>query len=201
MIEIRPGLNKYLEKRSFALKKWRYINNIPTIKEMVDQIKDDFNDNKHADTYTYNVGIARFVPPIEWEKGKAMMTPYGIGKIRAVEKDYLYPNQIQRVVLEMMTTNFRKSRGYIKYFKPSALSQLVVYHQPSSQFILISPKDYVYIVDENAEITYRVTRRSYATLSPDYKVNVGYIKVFNDYRGGANILKRLQAKGYVIVKQ
>ena len=201
MIEIRPGLNKYLEKKSFALKKWRYINNIPTIKELIDNIKEDFNDSKHADTYTYYNGIARFVPPIEWGIGKAVMTPYGIGRIRAVEKDYLYPNTIHRVVLEMMTTNFRKSRGYIKYFKPSDLSQLVVYHQSSNQFILVSPKDYVYIVDNNAEITYRVTKRLYATLSPDYKVNTEYIKVFNDYRGGANILKRLHSKGYVITKQ
>jgi hypothetical protein len=109
--------------------------------------------------------------------------------------------KLHKAVVEIMTTNYRKSKGYIKYLNPSDITQLTVYHGPSDQTILISPKDYVYIVDTDEPITYRVTKRKYATLSPDYKANTGYIKIFNEHRGGPDILQRLHAKGYVITKQ
>jgi len=201
MIEIRPGLERYLERKSLSFKRWKYINNIPSVKEIIDEIKDNHELNKQRDTYIYFEGVARFVPPIDIGTNRAVMTKHGIGRIKAIVKDDFFSEHIHKVVVEIMTNNYGKSRGYIKYLNPSDLTQLVVYHQPSDQFILLSPKDYVYLVDDNEEITYRVTNRKYATLSPDYKATAGYIKIFNEYRGGANVLRRLHAKGYVIVKQ
>ena len=128
------------------------------------------------------------------------MTPYGIGRMQSkIFNDIT--GDLRKVVVEIMTVNYRKSRGYIKYLKPSDITQLTVYHTPLNQTILISPKDYVYIVDLDQPITYRVTKRKYATLSPDYKANAEHVKIFNEHKGGADILQRLHAKGYVIIKQ
>ena len=200
MIEIKPRLNRYLEKKSLSIKRWRYIHDIPSIKELIDEIKENHEDNKDPDTYTYFVGVARHVPPIELGRGKVVMTKHGIGKIHSRIFDDV-TGDICKVVVEIMTINYRKSRGYIKYLNPSEITQLTVYHGPSDQTILISPKDYVYIADDNESIAYRVTKRKYATLSPDYKANTEYIKLFNEYRNGGNLLRRLHAKGYVIIKQ
>ena len=65
MIEIRPRLTHYLEKQSMKLKKWRYINNVPSIKELVDEIKENHEFDKHPESYTYYNGVVRSVPPIE----------------------------------------------------------------------------------------------------------------------------------------
>jgi hypothetical protein len=200
MIEIKPSIIRFLKEQSLTLKKWRYINDIPTVKELIDEIKENHEFNKHLESYDYFTGVVRSVPPIELNKGKAVMTPHGIGRMQFKIFDDITGN-LHKVVVEIMTVDYRKSRGYIKYLKLSDITQLTVYHEPSNQTILISPKDYVYIADTDEPITYRVTKRKYATLSPDYKANIGYIKLFHEERGGANLLRRLHAKGYVIIKQ
>jgi len=200
-IEIKPGIVQYLDKKSLSFKRWRYINNIPSITEIVNEIKENHKTNEDADTYVYHTGIVRSVPPIMLEIGKPVMTKHGVGKIKAVMITDIVSGHTNKVVIEIMTTNYGKSRGYIKYLNLPDITQLVVYHAPTNQFILMSPKDYVYIVDENQEIAYRVTNRKYATLSPDYKANAEHIKIFNEYKGGARVLRQLHAKGYAIVKQ
>lgn len=200
MIEIKPSVIRFLEKQSLVLKKWRYIHNIPTIKELIDEIKENHECSKHPDSYDYYHGVVRAVPPIDLRTGKAVMTPHGIGRMHSRMFDNL-KDSLNKVVVEIMTVDYRKSKGYRKYLKLSDITQLTVYHEPSNQTILISPKDYVYIVDENEPITYRVTKRKYATLSPDYKANAEHVKIFNEHRGGADILQRLQSKGYAIIKQ
>ena len=200
MIEIRPTVMRFLGKQSLAFKRWRYINDVPTIKELIDEIKENHEFNKHPDSYDYFDGVIRSVPPIELQAGSAVMTPHGIGRMHSRIFDDI-TGDLRKAVVEIMTVDYRKSRGYIKYLKPSDITQLTVYHGPSDQTILISPKDYVYIVDIDEPITYRVTKRKYATLSPDYKANAEHVKIFNEHRGGADILQRLHAKGYVITKQ
>lgn len=200
-MEIKPGIDRFFGRKSLSAKKWRYINNVPSIKELIDDIKNHHSDARHVDTYTYHRGIARLLEPIELRSGKAVMTKYGIGCIKAIMRSDEFPSQVTKVIVEIMTTNFSRSKGYIKYINLIDLTQLVVYHEPTNQFILVSPKDYVYIVDDNQEITYRVTKRKYATLSPNYKANTEDVKIFNDYKNGALILRRLHAKGYVVTKQ
>ena len=199
MIEIKPNIIRYLEEQSMKLKRWRYINDVPSIKELIDEIKENHEFSKHPDTYAYFTGIARHVPPIELQKGKAVMTPHGIGKIHSRIFDDV-TGDIRKIIVEIMTINYRKSRGYIKYLNPSDITQLTVYHGLSDQTILISPKDYVYIENDNENISYRVTKRKYATLSPDYKANTEHVKLFNEYRLGGDLLRRLHAKGFVIRK-
>lgn len=200
-IEVKPPLTAYLEKKSLTIKQWMYIHDIPSIKEIIEEFKDNQELNATKNTYDYYDGIIRAVPPIEWSKNKPVQTKDGVGRIKAVIRDPFLHDHITKVIVEIMTINFSRSRGYIKYFNASELTQLVVYHKLSNQFILLSPKDYVYFVDENENITYRVTKRKYATLSPDYKVQTEHVRLFNEYKGGSDLLRRLHQKGYVIVKQ
>lgn len=154
---------------------------------------------KVHDDYQYYDGQIRLHHPIILEIGKPVMTSDGIGRIVSISSKYSSSNK--KIVVEMMQTNYKKSKGYIKRFRVESLSQLVVYHKLIDQFMLLTPMDYIYITDENQRINYRITNRGFAKLSPHCRSDVEYIKIFNNYKNGNEILKRLLKEGYVILKQ
>lgn len=195
--EIEPVIRNFFQKLSLRYKHFVYINGIKTIGELIREMQ--YNEHRHPDSYMYYNGIVKSIPPIQPYRNKPVITNYGVGIIRHVTLDDMSFKDHARV--EFMTTTFHKSRGYIKTLKLRDLKQLVIYHELSNQFILLSPKDYVYIVDDEQPVVYRLTERKYATLSPDYKAEFESVKIFNSHRGGAEILQELTQKGFKIIKE
>ena len=197
-----PATNQLLEKiklflqtKLFGLKKWSYINNV-SIALLLDWLE---REKSNSDTYIYHDSIVRLHYPLRLDVGTVIMTKHGIGQVLCPIYDL--NKRLIKVEIIMMTYNYHKSKGYTKHFHIHDIYQLVVYHKPSMQYILLTPMDYQYINDENQRINYRITNRKYAKLSPQYKAEVEHIKIFNKHRNGAYILSQLSKKGYRIQKQ
>jgi len=203
-VEIKPTLTKYrnrtdrlIEPFVSKFQRWCYLHNIPSTKDFTQWFYGTYKSDN--DTYVYHQGVIRLQFPLRIKRGETVITKYGPGIIKSIiiDEDEI----IQSVEVSMLSYNFRRSRGYSKYLNQNDLSQLQVYHKPSNQYVLLTPRDYAYIINENQDIWYRVTNRKYATLQPNYKANIEYIKIFNNERGGPEILRKLLKKGYVISKK
>jgi hypothetical protein len=182
------NIESRFDKIMFAIRRWWYIHNLPT----PDSIAQWYADTHIHDKYSYYTSRVILAPVIDLKLNVIVNTKHGIGRVKLIYK--------QRVEVEMLALS-TKSKRFRKSFNINDLTQLVVYHAPSHQFILLSPRDYVYVVKENQEVQYRITNRKLATLSPSYKRETEYIKVFNENRGGSIILRSLLKKGFVIQRQ
>jgi hypothetical protein len=165
----------------------------------------DYKAALKADGITYHIGKVIATPVIDLKLNTIVKTKYDIGRVKNIiygydSTGYIDRDIIHKVEVEMLTTT-TKSKKFKKSFKYHDLTSIVIYHKPLKMFIILSPKDYVYIIEENQEVQYRITNRRFATLSPLYKAETEYIKLFNEKRGGANILKDLLKKGFVIQRQ
>lgn len=190
---IKESLKDKLKRFFRRFHRWYYINNpLPSKSDILTWI--EANKIKPTDDqYVYHKGRVKLHYPIDLREGKAVSTKYGIGKIYK-----FYPDN-HKINVDMYTIN-GKYKGYYKLLNVRDIAQLVVYHALTQQFVLVSPKDYVYILEDGQEIEYRITNRGFATLSDNYKYQMEHIKLFNEKRGGKSILKKLYKQGYIIAK-
>jgi hypothetical protein len=194
--KVRPLLSgiKHSIKRAW------YVYNLPTVTKVLNI----YNEDSDSNNVLYYKGNVRALYPIDLKVRSIVKTKYGIGRISSiiyrVDNNGYYTDVIQKINVDMLSNN-GKSRGFSKLLNERDITQLLVYHHPAKQFVRLTPKDYAYIIKENQEIEYRITNRKFAELSPASKAKYEYIKIFNDKRGGANILKALLKKGYVIQRQ
>ena len=143
-------LKEIIDRLDRKIKQYKYVHNLPSIRELF-----DFGMQRHPDSYVYYHSIVRTLEPILLKEQKIVLTKRGLGKIREIFIDE--DERIERVTVEMMTRNYARSKGYVLMFRPHELYQYVVYHEPLKRHIMLSPKDYVYMVEEAQPITYRVT--------------------------------------------
>jgi len=181
---------KYIEhayiKVINELKWWWYLYILSTLNSIKSLLE-----SSNKDSFVYYNSKITLLYPFKVEIGSVVVSKFGIGQIRRIE--------FTKAFVHMVTANSR-SRGYCKYLEIRDLSQMVIYHEPSKQYIPVSPKDYVYIIDENQPIEYRITIRGLATISNKFKAELEPIKMFNSVREGHSLYKNLRKKGYVIRK-
>ncbi len=201
-------IRKWFKRYRRRLRTWYYLHNlIPPGKGSVSLYIQGVISNitgqppiglKHGDdNYTYYQGKVTLSYPLQIANGKMVATKYGLGTISKLH--YSSSGVTVRATVDLLTPN-RKHRGYSKTFHIRDLSQFVVYHEPSAQFILLSPKDYSYILTQDQTIEYRLTNRQAATLSPDYKREHEHIHICQTKRGGATILKQLYKRGFKVIR-
>ena len=123
-------------------------------------------------------------------RGSKVITPRGAGEILSHLEEAWDGKPSNRIHVQL--------KKFPKAFKITELTQLAIYHEPSSQFLLLSPQCYSYIGETEQLVRYRVTKRKYAMLTDNYKKEAEKYDIINNVRNGSIVLKNLQRKGFVI---
>lgn len=144
---------------------------------------------------TYHTGrVVRINPILDGVKlrdGSTVITPRGLGVVRKPDKDAWSSGRVEVYL----------NRNYHKTFYLKELFQYAVYHKPSDQLVLLSPLCYDFIAEKEQPVRYRLTNRSYAYLTDDYKQEHEHYAYMNKQRGGPTILRVLLEKKYVFLKK
>ncbi len=138
-------------------------------------------------------GKVLIVAPIDLKVGNTVITPNGIGEVKSILPDWVTKKPVSAEVYLY--------RGYVKTYRVLMLQQYVIFHQPTEQFIKLSPSCYRYIYTHGQEVEYRVTNRLYAQLTEDTKVKYAYVKTLTKQRGGLHCLKTLAKYNLEIKKK
>lgn len=145
------------------------------------------NTSTERKSKTYFGKVILIHPKDDLKIGQRVLTKEGIGTVFGVDESI----DGDRVYI----VGVRQGSMYLRVTS-NELANYAVYHSPTRSYLFLSFQDYDYVLTQDQDIVYRVTKRNYAKLVPEIRHNYEWAKVINTTKGGFAVYKKLKKEGY-----